>query len=290
MILLVALVASAVGSGPAAILCLVLFLRAIRLAQSHGPAAFREAVESARAARGGEVHGMLAGSLSAALGMSRDALDAQGKAYTDAKAYLVMTAFTVWLAVLIGLFVVLNGFNLATGVWDFPLAGAMGAALVAGVGGFVVLRRRFGPRLARYRTWSARLSAAFEDEMSPSDQERPTTSTFELLSEASTQVPDWIDAQRVAGVSGDPGTAFGILALTSICATFLTNAIIAGVRGAIETGVAYSIIAALLAALAVWIYLRWKRREDARLGQSRAAWDARMRALRARMDRFLEEM
>jgi hypothetical protein len=290
MLVFVALVVSVVGSGPAALLGLALFLRAIRFARTQGPAGFRGAVEPARAVGRDEVHGLLVGSLSAALGMSQDALDAQGKAYTDAKAYFVMTVFTVWFAVLIGLFIALNGVNLETGVWDLPIEGAFGAASVVGVGVLVALRRRFVPRLARYRIWKARLSTAFENEMSPSDREPAATSTFELLAEASDQVPDWLDAQRVAGVSGDPRTAFGILLLTGACASFLMNAIVAGIRGAVGTVVSYSLTAAALAAVAVWTYLRWKRREDARLGQSRAAWDARMRDLRARMDRFLEEM
>lgn len=287
---LVALVVSVVGSGLAAILGLVLFLRAIRFARSHGPAAFQGAVESFRAVARDEVHGLLIGSLSSALAMSRDALDAQGKAYTDAKAYSVMTVFTVWLAVLIGLFIALNGVNLETGLWDWPIMGAFAAAFIVGVGLFVALRRRFVPRLARYRAWTARLGAAFEDEMAPSDREPTTTSTFELLAEASNQVPDWLEAQRVAGVSGNPGIAFGILVLTGFCASFVINAILAALRGAVGTVVAYSLIAAGFAAVTAWIYLWWKRREDARLGQSRTAWDARMKDLRARMDHFLEEM
>jgi hypothetical protein len=289
-ILVVALVVSVIGSGPAALLSLVLFLRATRLARSHGPSAFRGAISSAPTPGTNEIHGMLIGGLSTALGMSRDAFNAQEKAYTDAKSYLMMTVFTVWLAVLVGLFVALNGFNLETGVWDLPIGGAIGAALVVGVGLFMVLRRRFVPRLARYRTWSARLSAAFEQEMSPTDREPPTTSTFELLAEASTQVPDWLDAQRLAGLSGDPGTSFIILFLSSACASLLLNGIIGGLRGAFVAFATYLGTAAVLAAFAGWFYLRWKRREDARLGQSRAAWDAHVKTLRARMDRFLQEM
>lgn len=289
-ILLAALLVSVVGSGPASILILALFLRATRVARSHGPTAFRGAVAATRTAAEGEIHGMLIGSLSSALGMSRDALEAQGKAYTDAKSYLLMTAFTVWLAVLIGLFVALNGFNLETGVWDVPLAGAMGAAFVVAVGLFVVLRRRFVPRLARYRTWRDRLSAAFESEMSQSTGEPSPASTFELLAEASAQVPDWLDARRLAGLSGDPKASFTILFLSSACASFLLNGMIAGLRGAYVALVTDSVLAGLLAGFAVWIYLRFRRREDARLGQSRAAWDNHMRALRTRMDRFLEEL
>ena len=288
--LVVALVVSVVGSGPAALLVLALFLRATRFARSHGPSAFRGPIPGPSIARHDEIHGMLIGSLSTALGMSRDAFEAQGKAYTDAKSYLVITAFVVWLAVLVALFVALNGFNLETGVWDLPIAAAFGAALAVGVGLFLVLRRRFGPRLARYRTWSARLSSALEGEMSPTDRQPPETSTFELLAEASMQVPDWLEAQRVAGLSGDPGSAFIVLILSNACAWFLLNGIITGLRGVFVSLVAYLGAAAVLAAFAARFYIRWKQREDAKLEQSRSAWDARLHALQARMDRFTEEM
>ena len=60
--------------------------------------------------------------------------------------------------------------------------------------------------------------------------------------------------------------------------------------GISSVGIAYLAIAAFLVGLAAWIYLRWKREEEARLNQSRAAWEAHLKALHARMDRFLEEM
>jgi len=84
--LVVALVVSVVGSGPAALLVLALFLPATRFARSHGPSAFRGPIPGPSIARHDEIHGMLIGSLSTALGMSRDAFEAQGKAYTDAKS------------------------------------------------------------------------------------------------------------------------------------------------------------------------------------------------------------
>lgn len=104
------------------------------------------------------------------------------------------------------------------------------------------------------------------------------------------QVPDWLGARRVAGLSGDPGSAFIVLILSNACAWFLLNGIIAGLRGVIVTLVAYVGAAAFLAALATWFYVRWKQREDAKLEQSRSAWDAHLQALRGRMDRFTEEM
>jgi hypothetical protein len=80
------------------------------------------------------------------------------------------------------------------------------------------------------------------------------------------------------------------LVLTGFCATLLIEAIFAGIGGAIGPFVVFSVLGALPAALAAWVYLRWKRKEDARLRQSRAAWDAHMKDLLTRMGRFLQEM
>src|SRR5207237_10844512 len=74
--LVVALVVSVVGSGPAALLVLALFLRATRFARSHDPSAFLCPIPGPSIARHDEIHGMLIGSLSTALRMSRDAFDA----------------------------------------------------------------------------------------------------------------------------------------------------------------------------------------------------------------------
>src|SRR5437773_2171295 len=195
--LVVALVVSVVGSGPAALLVLALFLRATRFARSHGPSAFRGPIPGPSIARHDEIYGMLIGSLSTALGMSRDAFEAQGKAYTDAKSYLLITAFVVWLAVLVAL---------------------------------------------------------------------------------------------CAALTGDAGIAFIVLILSTACAWCLLNGIITGLRGVFVSLVAYLGAAAVLAAFAARFYIRWKQREDAKLEQSRSAWDARLHALQARMDRFTEEM
>src|SRR3989442_13567065 len=68
--------------------------------------------------------------------------------------------------------------------------------------------------------------------MSPEAAEPSAASTFELLAEASTQVPDWLDAQRRPGLSSDPATSFAILILTLFVSTMFTNALFGALRGA----------------------------------------------------------
>ena len=238
-----------------------------------------------------EVHGLLVGGLSTTLRMAREAYEAQRKAYTDSLLTTAIAAFTAWTALLVGLFVALNGFNLLTGRWEVPIAAATGMALVFGILFLVSLRRRYVPRLARYREWTERLADSMGVQLARAPPESGRPNTFELLVSASEQVPDWLDAQRRAGLSGDPKTAFVILLLTLFTGSFLMNGFAQLLFGGIfSVGIAYLAIAAFLVGLAAWIYLRWKREEEVRLNRSRAVWDAHLKALHARMDRFLEEM
>src|SRR2546427_40522 len=124
----------------------------------------------------------------------------------------------------------------------------------------------------------------------PEAAEPSAASTFELLAEASTQVPDWLDAQRRAGLSSDPATSFAILILTLFVSTMFTNALFGALRGALDLVFVYGATGTVLAGIAAWIYRAWKRREDVRLAHAQAAWDAHVKSLRVQMDHFLEEM
>src|SRR2546428_11851273 len=121
--------------------------------------------------------------------------------------------------------------------------------------------------------------------MSPEAAEPSAASTFELLAEASTQVPDWLDAQRRAGLSSDPATSFAILILTLFVSTMFTNALFGALRGALDLVFVYGATGTVLAGIAAGIYRAWKRRGDAPAAHPPAARGARAEALRARMDR-----
>jgi len=289
--LLMALVLSVVGSLVAMVTGLVLVRRGSKFVKSVGASLAQKLRAVSPEPTRDEVHALLVGGLSTTLRMAREAYEAQRKAYTDSLLTTAIAAFTAWTALLVGLFVALNGFNLLTGRWEVPIAAATGMALVFGILFLVSLRRRYVPRLARYREWTERLADSMGVQLARAPPESGRPNTFELLVSASEQVPDWLDAQRRAGLSGDPKTAFVILLLTLFTGSFLMNGFAQLLFGGIfSVGIAYLAIAAFLVGLAAWIYLRWKREEEVRLNQSRAAWDAHLKALHARMDRFLEEM
>src|SRR3989442_6414281 len=186
--LLITLVASIVGSVPAAVLGLLFFLSASRFARAHAPSAFQGG-GAPSAPASDEVHRMLVGGISSALGTAREALETQRKAYTDALGLAGIALVTVFIAVLVGLFVALNGLNLETGDWNVPIIGALGATVAVGGAVAVALRRRFSTRIARYRTWVDRLAGTFDREVFPPPPEPASPSTFRTPAQASTPVP-----------------------------------------------------------------------------------------------------
>src|SRR5436309_1889600 len=172
--------------------------------------------------------------------MAREAYEAQRKAYTDSLLTTAIAAFTAWTALLVGLFIALNGFNLVTGRWEVPIAVATVTTLVFGILFLVSLRRRYVPRLARYREWTERLADSMGVQLARAPPESGRANTFELLVGASEQVPDWLDAQRRAGLSGDPKMAFVILLLTLFTGSFLMNGLAQLLFGGIASaGMAY---------------------------------------------------
>ena len=289
--LLAALVLSLVGSVVALAAGLVLVGRGSKFVKSVGTSLAQQLQAVSPEPARDEVHALLVGGLSTTLRMAREAYEAQRKAYTDSLLTTAIAAFTAWTALLVGLFIALNGFNLVTGRWEVPIAVATVTTLVFGILFLVSVRRRYVPRLARYREWTERLADSMGVQLARAPPESGRANTFELLVSASEQVPDWLDAQRRAGLSGDPKMAFLILLLTLFTGSFLMNGLAQLLFGGIASaGMAYLAIGAFLVGLTAWIYLRWKREEEARLNRSRAVWEAHLKALHARMDRFLEEM
>src|SRR2546428_7485803 len=137
--------------------------------------------------------------------MAEQAYEAQRKAYTDARVLVVVGAFVLWTVLLVGLFLALNGLNLVTGRWETPIIGATSAAFLTGGLLLAGVRRGYGPRISRYRGWKDRLGDAMGREMGRTAAEPGSASSFELLLDASTQVPDWLEAQGKAGLGPVPG-------------------------------------------------------------------------------------
>src|SRR5205809_3518137 len=290
-VLLAALVLSVVGSVVALAAGLVLVGRGSKFVKSVGASLAHQLQAVSPEPARDEVHALLVGGLSTTLRMAREAYEAQRKAYTDSLLTTAIAAFTAWYRA--ARRPVYRPQRIQSG------DGALGSADRRGDGHDPLLRHPLpGFPAASVRSEARPLSQVdrtLADSMGVQLARAPPESgqanTFELLVSASEQVPDWLDAQRRAGLSGDPKMAFLILLLTLFTGSFLMNGLAQLLFGVIASaGMAYLAIGAFLVGLTAWISLRWKREEEARLNRSRAAWDAHLKALHARMDRFLEEM
>ena len=113
-------------------------------------------------------------------------------------------------------------------------------------------------------------------------------SAFELLAEASKEVPTWLEAVRRAGMSRDPGAFF----LVFLMGLWAFQLLAVGVPGLVtaDPGIGALLLGGgtLLTVGAVAFYLRWKSRRDEALARERQEWDRRFLSIRARMEEFLQ--
>ncbi len=286
--LAVVLIALAVTAIPAAVFLLFLRLRVGRFARGQVPALLPEPSTAPRSPD--EIRGLLVDSLAAGERLARQAFETQRSAYWDVLLDVLLAGLLSWIAVLIGVFVALNGFNLGTGDWTAPLSAATAVAAVL-VGGLTrMLRARYRPQLSRYSEWADRLGLALARELSSRPPEPSEPSAFELLASASELAPDWIETQRSAGMSTDPVAGFALLLLSAMAFSLGFNAVPAWLRGDFGTAFAFAAASGGLAAGAAAYARHWTRLRREQLARLRSDWDAHARALRGRMDEFLEEL
>jgi hypothetical protein len=170
--------------------------------------------------------------------------------------------------------------------------GAIRATVVVGAAAIplaLFIRIRFRPRIVRYRAEARRLRAAMSRASAPVEPEGSEPSGFEVLMDASAEVPSWIDVTRRGGLIRDP--AAGLLFLVAVVWTFslgsaafslaFVNPAFAAVMA--SAGLALSIGATVF-------YRRWKRRWDAETQRAHREWKGRVEQVRAAMDRYIEDL
>lgn len=166
----------------------------------------------------------------------------------------------------------------------------LAAALVAAVAASAAVRQRSRDRLEGSRTWSDRLSAALFREIHQAPPEEQEPSSFEVLAEATKQVPAWLGASRNAAVLNDPlrGTLFAtVLALD-----------VAAVVGAVWLALQPSLYPAFLlgmAALGLSVVAElgrrlWERHQEGEFARTTQQWERRIASLQDQMEGFLRDL
>src|SRR3989304_5951934 len=134
-------------------------------------------------------------------------------AYWDTAGLVLIGAILIFGVVLAGSLVASSGAVLRVRVID-GLAQSATASTTFGVVAWFVVRQRLRPRLFEIRRWMGRLRDAWTREASGGTPADAGARGFELLMEASREVPGWLEARRRTSLSRGWGglTVLGLLA------------------------------------------------------------------------------
>jgi len=234
-----------------------------------------------------DVDALLLVGLSEGHRLAAEAYEAHRSSYWDAQVIVLVTALLAWAITLVVI--------VTSGSWwiDRPFdllayATAAGASVALPAG--LLVWRRYGARLREFRAWSIRLEAAWLRQAAraaPSDTE---PSTFELLAEASSHVPSWVDASRRSGFLEAPHTGFlaPVLAFWAFLLFVWGASLLIG--GSAAIGLLLLGGGVLLAAGAHALNRQWRRAQDSAAQRLLSDWTNRYDAIRGRMERFLQDL
>ncbi len=231
---------------------------------------------------------MLLETLSEAHRAAAEATEALRSNYGDLQAIVIGGAIVVWLFV----FVLFASADVSA---DFTARMTMGAVrataavAAAAIPLGILIRIRLRPNVLLHRAHTERLRAAMARASAPGAPEGSEPSAFELLMDASVEVPSWIKVSRRGGLNRDPAAGLFILvaavwsfSLVSTAFSFVFfNPVLAALLGSL--GIALSVIATLF-------YRRWKRRWEEETQRALRDWKGRIDRIRAEMSRYIEDL
>jgi hypothetical protein len=260
---------------PMAFFLLVFYLsKAIRFGE--GPLRkIAEGVKAQPVKRERGIRELLTEGLSEARRLALEAYEARRSDYEDMVILsFVMGLFALLVALLVSFYI---------GGWEGPDVNPL-MAIVAGTVAFgfstllsvYLVRRKYSPQLDGLRSWNSALSAAFESEALPAIGDVTPHSSFELLAEASRELPTWVEIRRTSMMAREP--LWSMLMVYSIYAGFFllwggsiamldgsAGGLIAAAIGtaAIVFGLLIYIVSAKRRAVeAKTLHERWRKRSD----------------------------
>ncbi len=235
-----------------------------------------------------EVRALLIDGLSEGHRLASEAYEAERSRYHDSLLLAMMGGIVVWGLVFIVAFTssgeAVYGRQIEiSSLIAFP-TGAVAMALAV-----LAVRRARRPRLIRLKGWADRLREALAVEVGLSARSESLPSSFELLSEASLQLPEWFVSLRRGGLSREPGTWLLItLAGMGAVSLFAAAATYALVVPRLAAGPA--LVGFLLVAGSYILYRRWRTRLDSERDRALSDWNRRLGSARSSMDQFLRDL
>lgn len=218
---------------------------------------------------------MLIEGISEARRLSVEAYEAAKSNYDDLIVLSLVSGLLLVMATVISLLYLdrISGF-VATG--EILLYASVAVFVATVILLYAFFRQRYRHRLGRLRDWSETLSRAFESEGRPPGGEITPDSHFELLAEASREIPGWLEIRRKSMLAREPGWTMVILLTGYSGAMFAIGGAATVIQGTLSglillsTGiilicigaVVYNTTARRMASEAKALEDRWKRRSE----------------------------
>ncbi len=151
---------------------------------------------------------------------------------------------------------------------------------------YVLVRRRYMPKLGRLKAWGDALSSAFESEGHPTGGEITPDSHFELLAEASGEVPGWLKIRRKSMLAREPGWTMVMLWLIYLGALATVTAAIYASQESLG-GLIVLCVGIIMICLAVVVYTITARRMASEAKAFEDNWRRRSEQMKAEMENLL---
>lgn len=153
-----------------------------------------------------------------------------------------------------------------------------------------LVRRKIRPRLMGYRNWGNRLRDALVREVKHEVPEAAEPSAFELLTDASFELPAWLEVRRRAGIGQDPGAGSLILTLASMAVVTAFAAAWSVSVGSVAFSLFFALLSFGLGLAAYLFHGSWNRRQKGEASRTVAEWQRRAEGIRRQMERNLENL
>lgn len=220
--------------------------------------------------------------------LAAEAYEAERSSYQDAVALLLFGAIVVGFLAFVGFLVWSSEPDWSSRLTaSILLAGLFASAFAVSIG--LLIRRRYRPRLLRYRSWVDRLRTGLAREAALSEAPEVGPSTFELLAEASREVPTWLAVTRRSW-HGRPADQLLIFALGGVAFSLFAAAFVMAQTEGVLLGLWPGLGGFALAAAAYVLYRRSQLEQARATTRELSTWDQRWQGVRTKMERYLRDL
>ena len=235
-----------------------------------------------------EVQALLIASLSEGHRLASEAYEAEQSTYHDFMIMAVVCGIAAWGLIFIWAFTSSADPDFGRRIGDANILSLTAGTVVAIIVGLAI-RAGLRPRLLLLKGWADRLWGALATEVGWATRGESAPSTFELLSEASRELPRWFRSFRRGGLSREPGTWVVIFAV-GIWAAFLFFGAASFALSAPFLAAGLALGGLLLALACYYLYQGWRTRLDSEEERLRSDWDHRLGTARESMERFFKDL